>query len=347
MRNVLYATAACLGLMTLAVAGGAPALAAEVEWRLNISQVESRPGSKMAARFAERVGEKSDGRMRIKTYFGDSLGFGQSDTLRALKGGTVEMAGTYAGYFARDAPDVASALPQGMILAAPEMVSILPVLKDIYEKAYAKWDIVTVGWINESVFDISVFCKDKVDGLQTLKGKKLRVWAKDQVDTFTRLGVPAQIVPQNELYLALQTGVIDCALYPAAIAKTISLQEVTRHAVKLHTYSALPSAIGVSARHWAKLPKDLQAVVLEAGGWISEESQKLLLDLSDEERGKAELIATGKFQFWGEMPKSDQDAFYKAASDVWAERVRDVGREAPAYRDRVMKGLQDFRDKRS
>jgi TRAP-type C4-dicarboxylate transport system substrate-binding protein len=159
--------------------------------------------------------------------------------------------------------------------------------------------------------------------------------------------VPAQIVPQNELYLALQTGVIDCALYPAAIAKTISLQEVTRFAVKLHAYSALPSALGVAKRHWEKLPKDLQAIVLEAGEWVSVESQKFLLDTADEERGKAEISATGKFQFLGDMPKADQDAFYKAASDVWAERVRDVGREAPAYRERVMKGLQEFRDKRS
>lgn len=347
MRNMIYASAACLTLATFVTSAPVVAVAAEVEWRLNISQVETRPGSRMAARFADRVTEKSGGRMVIKPYFGDSLGFGQSDTLRALKSGTVEMSSAYAGYFARDAPDVASALPQGMILAAPEMVAILPVMKDIYEKAYAKWDIVTVGWINESVFDISVFCKDKVDGLQAMKGKKLRVWAKDQVDTFARLGVPAQIVPQNELYLALQTGVIDCALYPAAIAKTISLQEVTRFAVKLHAYSALPSALGVAKRHWEKLPKDLQAIVLEAGEWVSVESQKFLLDTADEERGKAEISATGKFQFLGDMPKADQDAFYKAASDVWAERVRDVGREAPAYRERVMKGLQEFRDKRS
>ena len=50
--------------------------------------------------------------------------------------------------------------------------------------------------------------------LAGLKGKKLRVWEKFHVQTFETLGIAAQVVGQNDLYLAMQTGVIDCAVYP-------------------------------------------------------------------------------------------------------------------------------------
>jgi len=56
------------------------------------------------------------------------------------------------------------------------------------------------------------------------------VWSKDQVDTFERLGVSAQIIPQTEMHVALRTGVVDCAVYPALFAHTVSLQEVAKYA---------------------------------------------------------------------------------------------------------------------
>jgi TRAP-type C4-dicarboxylate transport system substrate-binding protein len=323
----------------------APAAAAEFEWRLNISVAEARPSAKSAVRFAERVEEKSSGRLKIKVFFGDSLGFGQSDSLRVLKSGGVEMAQVYAGYLARDLPDVASALPQGVILSPQEMVEVMPEMEDIYRKAYAKWDTTVVAWVHDSIYDISIFCKDKVDTLQTLKGKKVRVWSKDQIDTFAKLGVSAQIIGQNDLYLALQTGVVDCAAYVAAQAKTISLQEVTKFATRLHTYSALPNAIGVSDRHWNKLPKDLQAVAIEAGAWITKETEKTLLDFSMEETAKKEFAEKKTVTWLGDFPKADQQAFYKAASDIWAERCQTVGREAPQYRERLMKALDAARAK--
>lgn len=56
------------------------------------------------------------------------------------------------------------------------------------------------------------------------------MWSKDQVDTFERLGVSAQIIPQTEMHVALRTGVVDCAVYPALFAHTVSLQEVAKYA---------------------------------------------------------------------------------------------------------------------
>jgi len=340
----LFALAATAVLGVAAWVAPGAASAAEVEWRLNINLNEARPGAKAAAAFAWRFEERSKGRMKINVS-APALGGGEADTLRVLRSGGVEMSQVYAGYLARDLPDVAGALPQGVILSQQEMVEIMPVMEDMYRTAYGKWDATIVAFIHDAIYDISIFCKDKVDNLQTLKTKKVRVWSKDQVDTFAKLGVPAQIIGQNELYLALQTGVVDCAAYVAGVAKTISLQEVTKYAARLHTYSALPNAIAVSNRHWKALPKDLQDVVLEAGRWITAESARSLTDTSMEEAAKKEFAEKKTVTWLGDFPKADQQAFYKAANDVWAERVKTVGRDAPAYRERITKALEASRAK--
>jgi TRAP-type C4-dicarboxylate transport system substrate-binding protein len=343
-RALALAMGALVGCGSLMLATASAA--ANFEWRLNISTNEARSVSKNAARFAQRVEEKSGGRLKIKVFYGNSLGFSESDTLRVLKSGGVEMSMIYAGYLARDLPDTASALPQGVILSPGEMVQIMPQMYDIYRDSFAKWDVTTVGWLHDAIYDISIFCKDNVGSLQALKGKKVRVWSKDQIDTFARLGISAQIIGQNDLYLALQTGVVDCSAYVAGVAKTISLQEVTKYAARLHTSSALPSAISVSNRHYNQLPKDLQAVLLEAGTWLTAETEKTLTDFSLEEAARKEFAEKKTVTWLGDFPKADQLAFYKAANDVWAERVQTVGREAPKYRDRLNKALEAARANR-
>ena len=100
----------------------------------------------------------------------------------------------------------------------------------------------------------SIFCREEpVSSLEKLRTKKLRVWSNDQVQTFTKLGVSAQIIGQNDLYVALQTGVVDCAVYPALFAHTISLNEVTKYASYLYPVAGVPYVLGASKSAWDSL----------------------------------------------------------------------------------------------
>ncbi len=53
---------------------------------------------------------------------------------------------------------------------------------------------------------VGVLRDEPIRTIEGLKSKKLRVWARDQVETFTRLGVAAQIIPQEDMYVAMKTG---------------------------------------------------------------------------------------------------------------------------------------------
>lgn len=316
---------------------------AETVWRMNTNTVEKLPEGQQINAFLERLHDRVGDDLKIDVYWAKALGINPEDSLRALRMGQVEMSSLYAGYFGRDAPDVAQALVQGVILDVDEVEAVLPVLQEIYTDYYKKWNAEVIGWTISPAFPISVFCDEPVDTLEELRGKKLRVWSKDQVETFTRLGVAAQIVPQNDMYVALQTGVLDCAVYPLAAAPNMSLQEVTDYAAQLHVYAVVPAALAVSSDVWAKVPDDMKAEILAAAEETWREALAAVRDTSVEEEAIAKLTANGEFTVLDGFPAEDRAAFFEAASETWKEEAERIGRNAPDYRQRVLEALDQVR----
>lgn len=333
-----------LGVLALAaLAASGLAQAAEFEWRFQNNWVDTRWESKMLGEFAQRVLEKSNGRLKITVYNGGALGIKQGDHLQALKSGSVHMAVLYPGYLARDVPDVADALPNGVVFSDEEAVKLNPTLEDIYRKGYSRWNTRVVGWLNTPPYRLSIFCKEPIRTLDGLKGKKLRVWVKDVIDPFVALGIPAQLMPQEELYVAMQTGVMDCAIYSIAIANTISLQEVAKYAAPMFTLSGL-SAIGVSERHWGKLPKDLQSVVLEAGDWLYKQTDVSAVETARklEHDAAVQLSAAGKLVVLEPFAAQDKQRFYQEVLKQWVQRTsKDPA--ATKTRERVQAALEAAR----
>lgn len=342
-RIARYAARLVAAVLVITLASAASA--AEFEWRFQNNWVETRWESKMLSAFAERVSERSQGRLKIDVFHGGALGIKQADHLQALKSGAVHMAVLYPGYLARDVPDVADALPNGVVFSDEEAVKLNSTLEGIYKAGYGRWNTTVVGWLNTPPYRLSIFCKQPTRTLDALKGKKLRVWVKDVIDPFNELGVRAQLMGQEELYMALQTGVVDCAIYSIAIATTISLQEVAKYAAPMFTLSGL-SAIGVSDRHWARLPKDLQAVVLEAGDWLYRQTNLTAVETARkmESDATAQLQAAGKLAVLEPFSAEDKERFYKEVVKQWERRTA-KDQSATEIRMRVQAALEAARPK--
>ncbi|MCC7273259.1 MAG: TRAP transporter substrate-binding protein DctP, partial [Alphaproteobacteria bacterium] len=262
-----------------AIAAPMAAAAQQVNWKMHHIWVPGRSEAKLFDRFAERIAEKSGGRFVVKVFGGGTLGLKDVDILRTLPTGTVEMAAIYPGYLSRDAPDIASLYVQGAIINPEEHFRAVDEMREIYTRLYAKYDIPVIGFLQPPLYLESVVCRDTpVQTMEQLKGKKLRVWSRDMVQSFNKLGVAAQIVPQNDLYLAMQTGVIDCAIYSPSSLKTISLQEVAKFSSYLYPLAGAPYAIIVNKKAWTALPPDLQKVATEAADWVFAESKKEAID---------------------------------------------------------------------
>lgn len=309
------------------------------ELRFNNPLPESRPETQEINMFAKDVAANSDGALTVKVFSGGSLGLENADLLRTLPKGIVDMSLLWANYLGRDAPELSSVLVQGSIGTVDELNAALPVVQEIFQEEFEKWGVTTVGNLAIPMLYASVFCRDEpVRTLEDLKTKKLRVWSKDQVMTFTRLGVAAQIINQNEMYVAMKTGVVDCAVYPVLYAHTVSLQEVAKYSAYLYPIAAGPYTLGMSTEKWKALSDEEKQFLTKAADDVWTRTNEYS---SDYER---ELAAREKFTAQGvtildDFSEEDRKVFLDAVSVTWKEITEEAGGRAPEYRQRILDAL--------
>lgn len=334
MKTKLITCALCVAaISTFAFSVGAK------ELRLNNPLPDSRPETQEIKRFAQDVAANSDGALTVKVYSGGSLGLENADLLRTLPKGIVDMSLLWANYLGRDAPELSSVLVQGSIGTVDELNSALPVVQEIFEEEYEKWGVKSVGTLAIPMLYASVFCRDEpVRTLEDLKSKKLRVWTKDQVMTFTRLGVAAQIINQNEMYVAMKTGVVDCAVYPALYAHTASLQEVSKYSAYLYPIAAGPYTLGMSSRKWASLSPAEQEALTKAADAVWERTNEYSNDYQRELAARDTLAKQG-VTFIDDFSAEDRKIFLDAVSVTWQELTQEAGGNAPKYRQQILDAL--------
>jgi TRAP-type C4-dicarboxylate transport system substrate-binding protein len=320
-------------VLLLAVSSGA---AYAAEWKFNNGLPEGRGESAQLETFAADVEELTDGSLKIDVFHGGSLNLKDNDVARWLPRGAVEMGLVWANYLGRDVPALNAVMIQGSVGSPDELIAALPEIQEIYTEVLGEMDIVPTGFMALPLLKASIFCREEpVRTLEALKTKKLRVWSNDQVETFTKLGVSAQIVGQNELYVALQTGVVDCAVYPALFAHTISLQEVTKYASYLYPVAGVPYVLGASQGAWDGLSDAEREAVRTAAARVWERTNEYSKAEENEQAARAKLAEQG-LEFLEPFSDEDRAAFLDAASATWLEMAEEAGGKAPEYRQRIL-----------
>jgi TRAP-type C4-dicarboxylate transport system substrate-binding protein len=194
-------------------------------------------------------------------------------------------------------------------------------LKPIADEVSAKGDVMLIGFAGGGTRNI--FANKPVRNLAEMKGLKVRVqgapiWSK----TFAAVGMSPTVIAYDEIYNAIQNGVINAGENEAAGVEAMKFYEVgpnlnmTQHAITIRP-------ICFSGKTFKKLPPDLQAAILKAGKEAgvygrqieSGEDQKKLEAL--EKAGKLKMI-----QF------TDRAAMKKLADPVMAEYAKEIGADA-------------------
>ena len=308
-------------------------------WKFNNGLPEGRGESKQLEKFAAEVSDLSDGSLNIKVFHGGSLNLKDNDVARWLPRGAAEMGLVWANYLGRDVPALNAVMIQGSVGSPKELITALPEIQKIYKEVLAEWKIVPTGFMALPILKASIFCREKpVRTLDDLKTRKLRVWSNDQVETFTKLGVSAQIVGQNDLYVALQTGVVDCAVYPALFAHTISLQEVTKYASYLYPVAGVPYVLGASESAWNTLSDKERASITTAAANVWARTNEYSKAEEKEQAARAKLTSQG-IEFLDAFSEEDRLAFLNAASKTWQQMANEAGGKAPEYRQRILNVL--------
>lgn len=303
---------------------------------------ETRPIAKYLSEYCQRVSERTKGTLQIKPFFAGSLGVKDADILRLLKDGFVDVSLVYAGYLSRDAPDLFVCYVDGAISRQEDHVKAFPAIIDTYKETLKKWDIVYAGFLQEALYDTSLFCKTPVQNLEQLKGKKVRVWSKQQVEALKKMGVSGQIIPQADMYMALSTGVVDCAVFLSGAAPLVNLQEVAPYESYLIPYASIPSAIGFSQKAWAKLSEEQKTAVREVANYVGNKSLKeqvaLAIDKAKRDEEVQSRVKKGFIKL-PDFPEQDRKIIIEKSVEAWDEMARAAGPGGVATKKKTLDAI--------
>jgi TRAP-type transport system periplasmic protein len=139
----------------------------------------------------------------------------------------------------------------------------LDLLKPVSDEVEKRARVMLLGYAGGGVRNI--FANKPLRNLAELRGLKVRVqgapiWSR----TFQAAGMAPTVIAYNEIYNAIQNGVIDAGENEAAGVEQMRFFEVAPQlALTQHAITIRPLCF--SAQSFAKLPNDLQAAIRRAG----------------------------------------------------------------------------------
>lgn len=269
LRRSLLAAATLAGL--LGASALAPARAETYALRFSTSQVNpNEPVVKVMHSFAERVKERSKGRLTLSIFTGDQLG-PQKKVNEMIKGGARVLSVTDYGQLSQFVPDMA-------VVAGPYMFSSPEEAKRLFDSAVFKemsgrleqqgLKLVMV----DGLFGVRHLLASKpVRTPADIAGLTLRVPPSPiMLETFTALGARPTSLPWGEVYNALQTGVVDAAEANYGSLAGSKLYEV-RKVVSNTAHQMMFAAFVTSTSFYNSLPADLKTILTEEGRKAGEE----------------------------------------------------------------------------
>ncbi|MFL5007981.1 MAG: TRAP transporter substrate-binding protein [Microvirga sp.] len=194
------------------------------------------------------------------------------------------------------------------------------VLKPIADEIAQKADVMLIGYAGGGVRNI--FSNKPASTLAELRGLKVRVqgapiWSK----TFAAVGMSPTVIAYNEVYNAIQNGVINAGENEAAGVESMKFFEVgpnllmTEHAITIRP-------LCFSGKTFKQLPPELQAAVVKAGKEGGAHGRQIE---SSEDAAKLDALEkAGKLK---RIPFKDRAEMKKLVDPVMASYAKEIGAE--------------------
>jgi TRAP-type transport system periplasmic protein len=107
-----------------------------------------------------------------------------------------------------------------------------------------------------------IWCRDPIEGLHDLRGKKVRVFNRTMSDFIDAVGGTTVSLPFAEVVPALQRGVVDCAVTGSLSGNTAGWPEVTDYIYPM-TMGWSINYQSVNLGTWERFPPEVQEFFLE------------------------------------------------------------------------------------
>ena len=257
-RTFIVAMAALLPLATVQ--------AAEISERtikFAFQNNKGHPQEMGAQKFAELVGAKSGGKIKVKLFPGGQLG-GDVQTISAVQGGTIEMSVLNSGILQSLSREFA-VFDFPFLFANPaeaDAVTDGAFGRGLHAKLAEK-NLIGLGFWDLGFRNITN-SKHPITKVEDIAGLKLRVIQSPiYVDMFSALGANPTPLAWPEVYSALEQKAVDGQENPNTTIRSAKLNEVQKHLAQTrHVYN--PQSLIFSKKLWDKLSADEKKIIAEA-----------------------------------------------------------------------------------
>ena len=315
-------------LASVLFAGSLFASAASAQTEIKLGHV-GEPGSLLALsaeEFARRVNEKVGGQAKIVVFGSSQLG-GDSELLKKLKLGTVDMA--------LPSTVMSSEVPLFGLFELPYLVKdrahmarlrdeiVMPVMAPAAEK-----DGFKILGVWENGFRQITNSKRPIEKPTDLQGIKLRVpsgvW---RVKMFQSYGANPSPMAFSEVFVALQTGVMDGQENPLAQIYPSRFYEVQKYlSMTNHVYTP---AYLTAGRSWKKYSPEIQKALTDA----AVETQPVVYEIAAKmDEDFLQKLKDGGMQ----VNQVDQSVFVAASEGIY----KDFAAQVPEAKDLIQKAQE-------
>lgn len=265
------------GVVAAGTIAGIPSVVQAAKFKYGTAAAPSSISARAATDLFKAVAERTNGEVEFEVFAGN-LGVGEKELIEGASIGTVDGSGTaytgtrefdifYAPYFFRDS-EHAFRVANGFL--RPQTTKVL----------LDRYSVHFLGVGRAGPWNL--YLREKIDGFDDLKGKKIRASSiEGQVKGLNHLGAEPTVIAFNELYGALQQGIVDGAATLAALNIPQKFYEVTKYIVR-NDFGLGLDKFFISSRIWSQLSKKNQDIVQ---GTFDELEPELYAKRVDDELG--------------------------------------------------------------
>lgn len=238
-------------------------------------------------KWADLIEERTGGRIKVKFYWSYSSGPPQ-DQLSMLESGVMDvldgLTPLYPGKFT-----VSNVVGLPFVTKNPREAG--KILNELYERGYMKeFDSHKLLFFLPTDMMYYFFKDKQVNTLEELAGMKMRAPSGVPVDTLAAMGASPVAMPNQDLYMAIERGIVKGAYSAPSFMAPNRFYEVVDYALDMPISTGI-KWMGMNLETWNKLPDDLKAIIEE----INKEAYQMFLDINDkaEADGKKTLKENG------------------------------------------------------
>ncbi len=341
LKRALTATAVALFLSS-----GLGASLASAQEVITLKLADQFPLSHIASRlysqkFIKLVNERSNGRVVIRHFPGQQLAKADG-MLDAVRSGITDIGFVGIVYSTQKMPLTSVIELPGLFTDVGKALKAYNRLNDeiLYEKEYKPLGLRPLWLMVSPPYQFVMKSEKPISDLSDVAGLKMRAAGGTGAMVLQAIGAIPVKVSAGDFYLALSRGTIQGAAYTPLGIPALKLNEVTNTVSMNASLGTVTFAAFINDKAWAKLPPDVQELLLEVGKEVETSAVAVIRGAS--KKTYAKLTEEGMTVY--DLPDNVLDQLsvaLKTVEDSWLAQLSERGIDGAPVLARFKEYLKD------